>query len=199
MDDSAIYRIAQRFAGLSAEQRQAVYQRVLAEGMTAGQFPVTPRAPAASRDGGQPLSYAQSRQWFLWELEGGGSAYHITGALRLQGKLDMAAVRESFGAIVARHEALRTVFRANAEGLAEQWVMESGAFQFSEIDLTGSADAEAEAGRVARELGETPFELGTGPLLRVGLLRLAAGEHVLVVVMHHIVSDGWSVQLIVDE
>ncbi|WP_211958843.1 condensation domain-containing protein, partial [Cupriavidus numazuensis] len=194
--DSKKRDIAQRFARLPADRQQAFLEALGKQGIDFGRLPIV---PAPARDGGQPLSYAQSRQWFLWELEGGGSAYHITGALRLQGQLDVAAVRESFGAIVARHEALRTVFRANAEGLAEQWVMEAGAFQFSEIDLSDAADAEAEAGRVARELAETPFELGTGPLLRVGLLRLAAGEHVLVVVMHHIVSDGWSVQLIVDE
>ncbi|WP_460428284.1 condensation domain-containing protein, partial [Azotobacter armeniacus] len=148
-----------------------------------------------------PLSYAQGRQWFLWQLEPGSTAYHIAGALRLKGRLDVQALRASFEALVARHEALRTVFRTTADGGGEQVIREHAEIGIALVDLGGIAAGEREtrlAEEVRRLQGE-PFDLTNGPLLRVGLIREGTDAHVLVVAMHHIVSDGWSMQVIVDE
>ncbi|MEE4465798.1 condensation domain-containing protein, partial [Azotobacter chroococcum] len=136
----------------------------------------------------------------LWQLDPGSTAYHITGALRIAGPLDVPALQASFNALAARHEALRTRFRAVGES-SEQVILAQGEVEFSRIDCT-TVEAAARAARVraaARGIGEAPFDLTRGPLLRVGLIREAADRHVLVLAMHHIVADEWSLQLIVDE
>ncbi|ADU38494.1 non-ribosomal peptide synthase/polyketide synthase [Variovorax paradoxus] len=171
-------------------------------GDDAADVPAIPALSTSQRAGGLALSHAQTRQWFLWQLDPQSTAYHVSGALRLAGALDADAVRASLNELVQRHESLRTVFRADASGMAEQVVRETGGIDFSLIDLGNVAEdgmREARARQEARRLSDTPFDLGQGPLLRVGLIRLAAEVHVLVVVMHHIVSDGWSMQIIVDE
>ncbi|ADU38493.1 non-ribosomal peptide synthetase [Variovorax paradoxus] len=199
METTATRRIAERFSRLTSEQRRAVYEKIRAEGLTIGQFPILVRdASALDRC---HLSYAQLRQWFLWQLDPQSTAYHISGALRLKGTLDAEAVQASFAALVARHESLRTVFRANADGLAEQVIREDSRFDMQRVDLgdVASEAREARADEAARQLNALPFDLSAGPLLRVGLIRLAVDDHLLVVVMHHIVSDGWSMQVVVDE
>jgi len=191
--------IGKRFSGLAPAQRRAVYQKIRAEGLAIGQFPILARDTAAQAR--CPASYAQLRQWFLWQLEPGSSAYHISGGLKLRGLLDREALQASFDALLERHESLRTVFQADAEGHVEQLVRERMALEIPFTDLSG-IDAEvreARAREAAVRLAETPFDLTAGPLLRVALIRLAEGEHLLVVVMHHIVSDGWSMQVLVDE
>jgi non-ribosomal peptide synthetase component F len=200
MDIAATHdQIGKRFSRLNPAQRRAVYQKIRAEGLTIGQFPILARDEAA-RVACAP-SYAQMRQWFLWQLEPGSSAYHITGALRLQGLLNRDALQASFDALVERHESLRTVFRANAEGLVEQVVQQRAGLEIPLVDLGALADSErdARAQEEARRIAETPFDLTADPLLRVALIRLDPQTHLLVVVMHHIVSDGWSLQILVDE
>ncbi|MCS4251613.1 non-ribosomal peptide synthase/polyketide synthase [Pseudomonas sp. BIGb0164] len=140
-----------------------------------------------------PLSYAQERQWFLWQLDPDSAAYHIPSALRLQGTLDLAALQRSFDTLLARHESLRTHLRQTAAGTV-QVIEESGLIEVDRADCE-FADLKA---RVADEVAR-PFDLLRGPLLRAKLLRLAEDEHVLVLVQHHIVSDGWSMQLMVEE
>lgn len=199
MNSPTTYRIAERFARLGFEQRRAVYQEIRLEGLAIGQFPILKRDESAWDL--CPASYAQVRQWFLWQLDPESTAYHITGALRLKGELNTGALRASFDALVARHESLRTVFRAGGDGLAEQVILKEGGAHLEEIDVS-RVDASERAGRVqaaVTRLQQTPFDLERGPLLRVGVIREAADEHVLAVVMHHIVSDGWSLQVIVDE
>jgi len=200
METTATRRIAERFSRLSPEQRRAVYDKIRADGLSIGQFPILARD--ASARGRCHLSYAQLRQWLLWQLDPRGTAYHISGALRLDGRLDAEAVRDALHAIVQRHESLRTVFRADAQGLAEQWILDPGPLDFALVDLRDVAGREAREARArqeARALSDTPFDLGEGPLLRVRLVRIEAESHLLVVVMHHIVSDGWSMQIVVDE
>nr|WP_283472136.1 non-ribosomal peptide synthetase [Methylosinus trichosporium] len=146
-------------------------------------------------------SYAQLRQWFLWRLAPSSTAYHISGALRLEGVLDVSALWASFAALVERHESLRTVFRADAEGRVEQHILAAMPIEAPLIDLGEVAEAERE-GRMrerAQAICDLPFDLTQGPLLRVAVIRTGEKEHVLVVVMHHIVSDGWSMQIIVEE
>ena len=147
------------------------------------------------------LSFAQRRQWFLWKLDPDSTAYHIAEGLRLRGALDIEALRAAFQALLARHESLRTVFRAGEDGLAEQVVQPSLALEIPVIDLSDApeplrAELVEEAARAANQ---KPFDLLRGPLLRVSVIRESEFAHVLVVVMHHIVSDGWSMQILVDE
>ncbi|NMG37533.1 AMP-binding protein, partial [Azoarcus sp. TTM-91] len=146
-------------------------------------------------------SYAQRRQWFLWELDRASTAYHISGGLRLKGEVNLDALQGSFAALVSRHESLRTVFLADDQGLAQQHIQAQGQPAFELIDLSGTPaeESEARARAAAERLHSTPFDLGQGPLLRIGLIRLSAQEHLLIVVMHHIISDGWSMQILVDE
>ncbi|MCD7083175.1 condensation domain-containing protein, partial [Pseudomonas sp. MAFF 311095] len=132
-------------------------------------------------------------QWFLWQLDPHSTAYHIPSALRLRGPLDLGALQRSFDTLLARHESLRTHVRQDAAATV-QVIEDSGLI---EIDLAGTDEASLKA-RVAEVVAQ-PFELLRGPLLRVNLLRLAADDHVLVLVQHHIVSDGWSMQLMVEE
>ncbi|MGJ7564544.1 amino acid adenylation domain-containing protein [Variovorax sp. GB1R11] len=177
----------------------------IAHALQAGRPAETQAIPvldAAQRAGRLALSHAQMRQWFLWQLDPSSTAYHISGALKLVGRLDAAAVRASFDALVQRHASLRTVFRADAQGLAEQVVQEAGPLELATVDLAAwrtEAEREVRSREEALRLSHTPFDLAAGPLLRVGLIRLATDEHLLVVVMHHIVSDGWSMQVLVDE
>ncbi|WP_241526813.1 non-ribosomal peptide synthetase, partial [Pseudomonas sp. BIOMIG1BDMA] len=148
------------------------------------------------RDQPPALSYAQERQWFLWQLEPQSAAYHIPGALRLKGQLDRTALQRAFDALVARHETLRTRFAI--DGLhAVQLVGEDSA-QPVEYEVLPAVDAARLQERVEAEIAR-PFDLREGPLLRVKLLRLAEDEHVLVLVLHHIVADAWSMQVMVDE
>ncbi len=154
------------------------------------------------REGELPLSFAQERLWFLDQLEPGGFAYNVPGAVRLSGELDVAALERSLGEIVRRHEALRTTF-ASVGGRPVQVIVPAGRFDLEVVELggreEGEREREAEAGRVVEEASELSFDLGRGPLLRAGLVRLSGTEHVLWVVMHHIVSDGWSLGVFLRE
>ncbi|SDB68077.1 condensation domain-containing protein, partial [Pseudomonas sp. NFACC13-1] len=152
--------------------------------------------PRLARDPAQlPLSYAQQRQWFLWQMEPHSAAYHIPAALRIQGALDLQALQRSFAALVQRHESLRTTF-VQVDEQAFQVIHE----QMSPVVFAQVLDGDNEQIQAfVRQQIAQPFDLQNGPLLRVGLLRVAADEHVLVLTQHHIVSDGWSMQLLVQE
>ena len=145
------------------------------------------------------LSYAQQRQWFLWQLEPQSAAYNMPAALRLRGALDIAALELSFERLIARHETLRTTFRQDG-AQAVQVIHASAPFTLEPEQLPASdlpRDAQVRLFIEAETL--RPFDLETGPLLRVRLLHLDADEHVLVLVQHHIVTDGWSMPIMVDE
>ncbi|MCU1734443.1 MULTISPECIES: non-ribosomal peptide synthetase [unclassified Pseudomonas] len=154
-------------------------------------------APAfihADRDQPLLLSYAQQRQWFLWQLEPDSAAYNIPVALRLKGSLDIEALESSFAALIARHETLRTTFRQDGEQ-AVQVVHPAAPFVLAVEQLAAGETLRA---CVEQEV-QRPFDLQQGPLLRVKLLHLGEHEHVLVLTQHHIVSDGWSMPIMVDE
>ncbi|WP_244207071.1 condensation domain-containing protein, partial [Caballeronia pedi] len=122
------------------------------------------------------------------------SAYHVAGGLRLRGPVDRAALRASFEAIVARHETLRTRFAADESGRVEQWIDPQGALNWRETTV-----AQADADAIARAFAAEPFDLRDGPLLRIALYSTGEDEHLLALSMHHIVSDGWSVHVLLDE
>ncbi|MFL1555606.1 amino acid adenylation domain-containing protein [Pseudomonas sp. O11] len=151
--------------------------------------------PLVAVERGQPLalSYAQERQWFLWQLDPASAAYHVPSVLRLKGVLDKAALQRAFDTLVARHESLRTHLQQEA-GRTVQVISPQARI---ELVLIESVEASLKA-QVQAQIAE-PFDLRQGPLMRVSLLRLAEDEHVLVLVQHHIISDGWSMQVMVDE
>ncbi len=154
------------------------------------------KAPAITRaDRGQrmPLSYAQQRLWFVEQLDPGSASYNIPLAVRLKGRLNGAALRQSINEVVRRHEALRMVF-STYEGRPIQEIQPAGEIDLPIVDLSGLAGGEREAAArrmVEKEAGRG-FDLSSGPVLRVMLGKLEEEDHVLAVTMHHIVSDGWS-------
>ncbi len=157
-----------------------------------------PVAPTGADEG--PLSFAQERLWFLDRLEPDSPLYNIPVALRLTGQLDPAVLERSLAEIVRRHGALRTTF-GEAAGEGVQSVAESLAFTLPTTDLRGLPEPEREAlaSRLATEDANRPFDLRRGPLLRARLLRLSETEWVLLLNVHHIVSDGWSMGVLVQE
>ncbi|OXM62111.1 non-ribosomal peptide synthetase [Amycolatopsis vastitatis] len=149
--------------------------------------------PAVPRDGELPQSFAQQRLWFLDEFEPGGTEYVTSSAVRLRGELDVDALAGAFTALVARHEPLRTTF-GSADGHGVQIVHPP-----SPVPLPVTDAREEDLADILRAEGEQPFDLSEGPLLRAKLIRLAPREHVLIVAVHHIVTDGWSNGLIAEE
>ncbi|TQF08741.1 AMP-binding protein, partial [Myxococcus llanfairpwllgwyngyllgogerychwyrndrobwllllantysiliogogogochensis] len=153
-----------------------------------------------ARDGAIPLSFAQQRLWFLDQLQPGGSAYNIPWALKLTGTLDSNALRQSLRALMLRHEVLRTHFAIH-EGQPVQRIQQDVVLEMSLIDLRALPEQErdAEAQRLMRQEALHSFDLSRGPLVHATLVRLSDDEHILLVTAHHIVSDGWSVAIIVRE
>ncbi|HYG62552.1 MAG TPA: amino acid adenylation domain-containing protein, partial [Thermoanaerobaculia bacterium] len=147
-----------------------------------------------------PLSFTQERLWFLDQLEPGAAAYNIPVAVELAGDLDAAALAASLVGLVRRHEALRTVF-GEAAGRPFQTVREAASMAMPLVDLQAlpPAAGETEARRLTGDEAARPFDLTRGPLLRAGLLRLAVERHRLLLTLHHIVSDGWSMGVLVRE
>ncbi|HYW05561.1 MAG TPA: amino acid adenylation domain-containing protein, partial [Longimicrobium sp.] len=174
----------------------ADFARALEQAQRAALPPIAP-APREERGA---LSFAQRRLWLLERLGGAGRAYHMPAVLRLHGELDRGALGRALDRIVARHESLRTTF-ASVDGEPAQRIApaEGSAFALRDDDLRHRADDErARRGMIGEEVG-APFHLEHGPLIRGRLLRLADDDHVLIVVMHHIVSDGWSMGVLVRE
>ncbi|HYG61612.1 MAG TPA: amino acid adenylation domain-containing protein, partial [Thermoanaerobaculia bacterium] len=147
-----------------------------------------------------PLSFAQERLWFLDQLHPGTATYNIPVALRLLGRLDVAGLRAALTEVARRHSVLRTTF-ASADGRPVQVVQAAQPVPLPLVDLAGLPpdEREREALRVAGEASRRPFDLARGPVLRAGLLRLGEAEHVALVGMHHIASDGWSVGVLIRE
>ena len=147
---------------------------------------------------GLALSSPQQRLWFIDQLEGGSLPYHIPLMLRLRGELDVGVLRAALNAIICRHESLRTVF-AQSEGRPLQQIRSDGAFSLQTCDLQSTGDREAGVFQHATQELATAFDLGAGPLIRGRLLQLATDEHVLLITMHHIASDGWSIAILLRE
>ncbi|HEX8185043.1 MAG TPA: condensation domain-containing protein, partial [Blastocatellia bacterium] len=155
------------------------------------------RAPRSEK---LPLSFAQERLWFIDQLEPGSATYNISTALRLVEELDVRALERALSEIMRRHEILRTVFPVE-EGEPAQVIKPTQEFKFDVEDLSWAREEKRgeEVERISREEATRGFDLQAGPLMRVRMLRLAEDEHVLVVTMHHIISDGWSIGVIIRE
>jgi len=143
-----------------------------------------------------PQSLAQNRLWLLWQLQPHSSAYNIPAGLHLRGELDVAALQHSLQALVSRHESLRTVF-SEVDGQALQRVLPELQLELAQLDLHGLGPAQVAARREAE--AQQPFDLGNGPLLRATLARLDDEQHQLWLTLHHIVADGWSLNILLDE
>jgi non-ribosomal peptide synthase protein (TIGR01720 family) len=159
-----------------------------------------PSIKPAPRDRPLPLSFAQQRLWFRDQLEPGSTFYNEPIAVRLEGQLNVKTLRQTLGEILRRHEVLRTTF-AVIDGKAVQVIGEAEEFPLPCLDLTRlpAAERERAAQRLAAAEAQQPFDLGHGPLLRAKLLRLADEEWIVLLSMHHIVSDAWSANLLVSE
>ncbi|WP_437675107.1 amino acid adenylation domain-containing protein [Sorangium sp. So ce131] len=182
-----------------AELARDVDQRRARRDGGAAAIEAPPIVPAP-RQGPLPLSFAQQRLWFLDQLEPGSAGYNMTAAVRVEGELDLAVLKQSLAALVRRHESLRTTFGV-AGGEPVQVIAPEGAPELEVVDVSAMPAAERGAAvqRLAAARAERPFDLGRGPLLRVTAVRLRDDELVLVVVVHHIVADGWTLNVLVAE
>jgi acyl carrier protein len=183
---------------LFAQPTLSALAQVVSGAQAAGLPPIEP----VSRDGASvfPASLAQRRLWFLEQMGGIGSAYHIPGAVFLRGALDELALQSSLNKVVARHESLRTTFRAEA-GEPCQIIAPGAAFALQYIDLSHLPET-AQQTELERHLQEEishAFDLEHGPLIRGRLLKLEDERHALLVTMHHIISDGWSMGVLIRE
>jgi len=162
-------------------------------------FQMPPLEPVG-RDGPLPASFAQQRLWFLDQLEPGSPTYNVPAAVRLSGAMDADALRQAFRELVRRHESLRTTFAAEG-GSPFQVIAPGMDFELPAEDLTSIPDGEREAEARRRAVAEAwrPFDLARGPLVRARLYRLGPEEHLVTVVMHHVVSDGWSIGVLIRE
>ncbi len=192
-------------AALAPHMEALLQQRAVGQ---SNEAPVIPPLAAVVRPPGAPLqvpvSYAQERLWVVEQLIPDTAAYHLPAALRLRGALDIDALREALGALVARHESLRTAFVAldgqpmqlvapppDPAALAQAWPLPL-------VDLSGDeANVDARLTTLAQEVATTPFPLDRAPLVRAVLAHLGPQEHVLVLVAHHLIIDGWSIGLLV--
>jgi amino acid adenylation domain-containing protein len=152
------------------------------------------------RDQDLPLSYAQQRLWFIHQLDPGDAAYNVAAAVRVQGFLNIDVLEKVLREIVRRHESLRTRFVAAPTGPRQVVEAEAGmSLQMLSLASLPEERRETEAKKLAMEEANVPFNLEIGPLLRLKLLRLSDEDYVLLLTMHHIVSDGWSMEVLLRE
>ena len=166
----------------------------------AGQNLLAPPILPVPRNGDLALSFAQQRLWFFDQLEPGLSAYNIPAAVRLKGPLNLAALEQSLNEIVKRHESLRTTF-GKVDGRPTQVIAPTLTIKLPVVDLRElpASERETEVRRLVTAEAQRPFDLSQGPLMRGTVLRLGDEEHVGLLTMHHIVSDGWSTGILIRE
>ncbi|MCP3140924.1 non-ribosomal peptide synthase/polyketide synthase [Pyxidicoccus xibeiensis] len=190
-----------------AEDLVALAQAVLdAPGTPLARLPFEPRALESARPplvrtprtGDLPVSFAQQRLWFLDQLEPGSAFYNIPSHLLLEGPLDDEALESALAELCRRHEALRATF-ASAGGEPVLRLLAEPDLRLGRIDLSRFEDAETRARALAEEESQRPFDLARGPLLRATLVRLSPTRHLLLLVVHHIICDAWSLGLLMRE
>ncbi|HHM8656671.1 TPA: non-ribosomal peptide synthase/polyketide synthase [Pseudomonas aeruginosa] len=190
-------KLARRFIELPVEKRRVFLETLRGEGIDFSLFPIPAGVSSAERD---RLSYAQQRMWFLWHLEPQSGAYNLPSAVRLNGPLDRQALECAFASLVQRHETLRTVFPRGADdSLAQAPLQRPLEVAFEDCSGLPEAEQEARLREEAQRESLQPFDLCEGPLLRVRLIRLGEERHVLLLTLHHIVSDGWSMNVLIEE
>jgi amino acid adenylation domain-containing protein len=153
-----------------------------------------------SRDKQLPLSFSQQRLWFIDRFEPESAAYNVPACVRLRGQIDVPALEQALSELIRRHETLRTVF-GEVEGLPVQVIMPAAPLHLAITDIGELSEEERliEARRLVTYDALLPFDLSRGPLLRTGLVRLADDDHIVLFTMHHIVSDGWTIGVLIRE
>ncbi|MBR1251127.1 non-ribosomal peptide synthase/polyketide synthase [Bradyrhizobium sp. AUGA SZCCT0169] len=184
--------ISRRLMRLDANKQRAFLTQLAAKGVNLAMLPIARQQRTRA-----PLSFAQSRLWFLWRMDPDSTAYNISATVRVRGQLDVHAMQQAFDRLVARHGALRTVFRQEGRE-AEQILLDPQPVEIRHAKLDGH-DREQQARLLAREEAARPFDLEAGPLMRVVVLTLEEDDRFVVVSLHHIVADGWSMAVLVDE
>jgi len=177
--------------------RQEVIDHLAADAKGAG----VPRIVPVQRAAQPAPSYAQQRLWLIDRIDGGSTHYNIAGALKLTGELDCVALERALSTVVERHESLRTVLAVGQDGQPFQQVCPAAPLAVPLLDIS-ALDTATQRSRVEQEAAAeaaTPFDLSRDTMLRGRLLRLAEREHVLLVTMHHIASDGWSMVVLINE
>lgn len=157
--------------------------------------------PLSDRSSPHPVSASQRQLWYIDQLEGPSAVYNIGESLRLQGPIDLPALSSSLGAVIARHEALRTTLALDEEGMPVQYVSTSQepALELVNLEELAMSDRESRAMALAKEWVNQAFDLAQGRLWHIALIRIAEEEHVLVAVMHHTIADGWSYGILWDD
>jgi hypothetical protein len=166
------------------------------EGVRSRQPPLV----AADRSRPLPLSYAQERMWFMWSLEPESAAYHVGGGVILEGALDVPALDAALQALIERHEGLRTTF-PSVDGAPVQVVAPALRLPLVRVDLSDLPPAERELALAGESdaAAHRPFDLERGPLLRASLVKLSYTRHVLLITLHHIVAEGWAMDVFARE
>jgi amino acid adenylation domain-containing protein len=189
---------ADRIAALSPKQRELFELRIKKQSIDVSKIQITPyRRDCDSL----PLSFAQQRLWFLGQLEQGKSIHNIPRAFRLKGLLNLAALKQSLNEIVSRHEALRTNFRTAVDGQPVQVIVPTLKVSLPVVNLQqfSAVRQETEVQQLATDEAKRPFNLEQAPLFRVTLLWLSEEEYVLLLTMHHIIADAWSITVFMQE
>ena len=199
MNQSNLNNISEKFIKLDQDKQKKVYEKMLSDGLEMSEFPIPRYNKNLEALGEMEVSYAQQRFWFLWKLDPSSSAYNISGAIKLTGRLDSNAVNQSFANIVKRHSALNTVFSMNDEGkLVAKMQNNAITIEEQQLDLVSTSLKIAIKKSISSWVNQ-PFDLIEGPLYRIGVFCISDTEFILGIAMHHIVSDGWSVQILVKE
>ena len=191
--------------GVEVSLQDLFFQPVLADMacvLTSKSHNTLPNLMKTKHDEYIPLSLAQQRLWFLAQMDGVSQAYHVQCGWVAKGKLDRTALRRALDRILLRHESLRTTFIFHDEQPLQRIASAEGKnlrFDLLEHDLHQHSNRKAELQRLVEEEGSTAFDLEAGPLIRGRLMQLEGEEHVLLITMHHIVSDGWSIGVLVKE
>ncbi|MGW5733809.1 MULTISPECIES: amino acid adenylation domain-containing protein [Streptomyces] len=189
--------LADTLAGLTPQQRaRLTLELARRKAAKNPAVPVRPRTADAEQT--FPAAPGQERLWYLHALEPDSTAYVLPIVLRLGGAVDTAALQGALSTLVRRHEVLRTVFREDADGLIQQVVRPAGQVPLPVTELAPGLSDDAFWDRVRAETAH-PFDLASGPLVRASLLRRTESESVLVLCVHHIVVDGWSLGVLVGE
>ncbi|WP_238314433.1 condensation domain-containing protein, partial [Methylobacterium crusticola] len=194
--DTERHRLAQRIARLPDDRRRLLLDALAQKGIDFRDLPIVP----AEAGGRRPLSFAQDRLWLIGQLGEDAALLHIVGGYRLSGPLDRPALARALAALSLRHEALRTGFGDDRDGVRAR-IDPAARVVLDEADLGALPEAEAEAALAALSAEEArrPFDLARAPLMRATLVRLGGERHVLLLTLHHLVADGRSVEILAHE
>ncbi|RRV07252.1 amino acid adenylation domain-containing protein [Pseudomonas sp. v388] len=197
MNPEHAQKLARRFVELPLEKRRLFLDGMRREDIDFALLPIPSCDGLAERDG---LSYAQLRMWFLWQLDPQSAAYNLPMSVCLNGRLDLPLLEQAFSALVARHESLRTTFGQDGDRVFQR-VAEAAPVSIALTDLSALPDAQrwTQARQAMAEQSGQSFDLQQGPLFTLRVLRVAEHEHLLLLNLHHMITDGWSMNVLIDE